>query len=356
MATQKRVTTKKGSETLPARTTPEPPRELAPDASPVEVTTALVKAHWGSVLDLPEGSGRAIARTLHDSFPMWGPYQFMQYFDILGGDFYLNAEGYYDVAAAHPMTEEPPVWFLVKPETPEWDEFIGSSMNPEDIAAGYICEYKRRDRAIPFREFNYCLKSDELLREWTGPKGSRKRALRIDWEPLARKIARTRSARRVLRTGLSLTEAAERYAQMAVAQILEEAERKALPKPVVSPDDPYSDKPEPRPEPEVTTAPPESVFESIIVEPDRRYLFKLRDDRDLSELSDDPNEALKFLMQKVYAEMGDPKDIGEISTTKLTYKVYFKVRDALSLFPYKDRETVEVEAEVVDTGEQGELL
>jgi len=279
----------------------------------------------------------------------------------------LNADGYVDIAMAHPMTEGPPIWTEIKPGTEEWAEHFGPDLNPKDMAAVYKCEFKRKDRALPFAEINYCTKEDSLLWNY---KNRVKDSLKSDWKPLAGKIARTRALRRCLRFAFSPTEAAALYAEKKVENILLEAAKAETPRAVIAPDDPYSE-PQTGIRAGVEVVELQEAFDpdkTYITEVERRKLFAMADRMDTGDLS--PHEAIKLALRDALADE-DPVahaelKIEDVSTKKITYAMYPEVVTRLSTdYLFKDREVTDAPAEVESeefteytevTEEQGKML
>jgi hypothetical protein len=326
--------------------------QVAREPTISEVTGALIQKRWGSVLNLTAGEALTVARTICSSFPDWGGWQVVNNFDVLGGTtLYLNVNGYMDIAAAHKMTETPPMWMEIQPNTEEWNKHLGET-KPEDIAHACICEMKRRDRDVPFRGFNYCIMDDPLLFDYVGPRGSRTKKRKPDWKPLAVKIAESRAFRRMARFAFSPTEAAMVYAEKKVEAILQEAARKELPKPVLPAADPYSDAEEAKPEVEVEVVRPEQIDDLKIQENDRRRLFSMAERLETAPHS--PHNALKMVVAEILEErLGGIVEIDTISTRDITYGMYTEIVERLhEQYPMKDREVEEVEAEVIDDGQE----
>jgi hypothetical protein len=309
-------------------------RRAGENIEPYRVTTALMKAKWGNVASLPVDEAVVVARTIHESFPMFGPWQIINNFDVLAGKtLYLNANGYIDIAMSHPMTESPPLLRQIEHGSEDWATYLGD-IQPNKIAAAYVCEFKRKDRAIPFVEANYCPMDDDLL--YRGKRDNPNRKLKDDWRPLAMKIARTRAIRRCLRFAFSPTEAAAIYAEKQVEAILQKAERRELPKPVVAPEDPYGD-PDPDGEREKT----------------REWLADEPEDFDPNKVAISEGERRKTVADLLTERTGQLVEIKDVSTKKITYGIYADLIARLyERFPFKDREVIEVEAIV--EGEEGQ--
>ncbi len=320
------------------------------DIPAYRVTTQLIKKQWGNVASLDKHDAVVVARTIHESFPMFGPWQIINNFDVLAGKtLYLNANGYIDIAMSHPQTESPPLLREILHGTEEWTTWMGAETPKDVIAAAYVCEFKRKDRPIPFVECGYCPMDDDLLLK--GKRSDPNRARKPDWRPLAMKIARTRAVRRCLRFAFSPTEAAAIYAEKKVEALLTKAERKQLPKPVVSPADPYADEPEP-----VTQVEPEVEVDPATVaisEPERRKLCAVVERLDTGDHS--VIEAIKYTLADLLQEQtGQLVEITDLSTKKITYGIYPELVSRLhERFPFKDREVIEVEA-IVEPGDETE--
>jgi hypothetical protein len=336
---------------VPATTSTEVVQRAGEDIPVHRVTTALIRQKWGNAASLDRQDAAVVARTIHESFPMFGPYQIINNFDVLAGKtLYMNANGYIDIAMSHPQTESPPLLRQIEHGSDDWATYMGD-VSPDVIAAAYVCEFKRRDREIPFVEANYCPMDDDLL--YKGKRNSPDRKKKDDWRPLAMKIARTRAIRRCLRFAFSPTEAAALYAEKKVEAVLEKAQRRELPKPVASPADPYTEE---QPVREVGPEPGDFDPDRVaIAEHERRKLFAITERLDTGDLS--PMEAIKYTLADLSQEQtGELVEIGDISTKKITYGMYPELISRLhERFPFKDREVVEVDA-VVEPGEEQEQL
>lgn len=319
------------------------PRQQTPQKSTIapmateDVSAMLMRRRWGSVMEHREFA--AVAKIIHLSFPKWGPWQAANNFTLLGGStIYLNADGYYDLMAEHPETQEPPIFQEIKPETPEWEEFLGEETPAKAIAAAFICEVKRRDRNIPFRDGNYCPMDDPLLFH---PKTKKRYE---HWKALANKIAKTRAARRTMRMAYSTAAAAAAVVERKVEEIVERAARRELPKPVLPSESPYEET-----ESIVVQSVPEDVDVDTlpIREADRRRLFAIVERLDTGDYT--PHVALKMAVAEVMFDRGmDVGDIDDVSTKAITYGMYVDVVERMhEMYPLKDRDVVEVESEEV---------
>ncbi len=337
---------------VPARRTEQAAPQRAGVDIPVEqVTASLIRKHWGKVVDLSDREAMTVAKTIHSSFPMFGPWQIVNHFDILGGStLYLNANGYMDLAAMHPQSEAPPMLREIKPDSEEWEHWMGET-DPKTIAAAFVCEFKRRDRTIPFVEFNYCTTDDSLLYDYK--KGS-PRKLKPAWPALAAKIARTRAIRRCLRQALSPTEAAAVAAEAKLKGVLERAAARELPRAVKSDEQPYADQPAALPE-NVELIREDAVEGVCISEQERRRLFAITERLDTDPYT--PHTALKMAIAEVRFEQGeDAITVDDVSTKEVTYEQYAEVVSKLhEQYGFKDRETEAVPHEEVG-GDQQELL
>lgn len=232
------------------------------EENPVDVAAAFLAEKWGSMTRLGYTEFRKLGALIQSSFPEMGALEIVKFFDNLGGKPYDNAEFWLDQVAKHPATLGPPELVLLKPGTPEWNEWLDESLSAEQIPAAYLCRLYRSDRDAAYEEVGYATAKDAVLYdyEWVEvpnvssrleaakaepnadkmffDRDEKKWKARIPTPKLAyvaeaKKTARTRAIRRCAKRAYSLTEA--KYIRVAaeVEDTLEElhaeAERAALP-------------------------------------------------------------------------------------------------------------------------------
>ena len=182
----------------------------------VQETAGLLRKKWSSIGSLDADDIELVAGLIHQSYPELGPAQVLNCFDWLGGRLYHNAQFYLDLAARHAQSAGAPAFVAIRPSSPEWSEWIGDQLWPAtlengtlagDIAAAYLCEFRRKDREGVFVEVGVCRTTDTVL--FVG--GKPDRGLTKSWETDAKKTARTRAARRALRLAFSPSEARALY-------------------------------------------------------------------------------------------------------------------------------------------------
>lgn len=369
---------------LPARREPVAPP--APTPAPVTVAreaAGLWAAKWSSIDKLTADDLQRVAAIVLSTFPDMGALEITSYFDLLGGKLRPNADFWIHVAARHPATTAGPVLEELVPDSDEWGSFLGRSLAPDLVAAAYKATIIRVDRTQPIEEANYVLRADPMLWEYEylndlpaqnraqaealagerAPRGTevdrvwfakgawqaRIRTLKPDWEPLARKKARTTAARRVCAKAYSLSEArvlamtgqAQRVldAALATRHARPEDERLAIaPGPregqpgaraaveVGDVRDLPDDAPAPRAAP---IAPPTDASEGFLAEVDRRRLHAWAAERDLGPR--DSHKALKALLARV---LGVPEV--DVSTKRVRYADLPRIQEALEQYPYRD--------------------
>ena len=324
----------------------------------LEEAVTLWSAKWDTMQAMKPEDLRKVAAVILGSFPYLGPVELTTFFDVLGGKIYPNEQFWQDSVARHPMNDGFSV-VVLKPETEEWDEWIGASMKSDQIAAAYLCRVRRKDRAEPIEEASYVSKTDALICEFTYrdfgtnkeeaekaakeqiPEGAvldrfwfkkawqnqpahwaaRYATLKPDWEAIAKKKARSTAARRTMRKAYSLSEARVSFVLRAAEERLPQPAQIASETPEVQPTAAAPAKPSTS----ETARPAPTGTAALISENDRRKMFAWANEREFPE-----GVTLKTVISKV---TGVPEE--EVSTKQVTNGQLLQVREALEQYPAK---------------------
>lgn len=339
-------------------------KALVPKAV-VDQAATLWESQWASLPQLKRPELEKVAGVILGSFPYMGPLELTRFFDVLGGEIYPNEEFWSDAANRQPVNDGFTTTRIL-PDTPEWTEWLGTTVKAETIAAAYLTAVFRKDRKEPVKEANYVTVDDSLLYEhkyvqlpdandWKtaqakakevtdqgeldkvfGPRNpgqpwsARFRVKKVDWEPLAMKKARSTSARRAFRKAYSLTEARVMVVMREAQEVVAEAQAHApFIEHVVEEVHPVAEATS-----GVTTKAAE-VKESgkktdTLSAADRRKMFAWANER-VFEGGFVPEVGLKVILARI-----QNREVEDVSTKQVTYEELEQVRQALELLPLKD--------------------